>query len=512
MSTASGPCFDVIVIGYGYAGAVAALAAADAGADVLILEKAPAPGGISICSAGGLRIADNAADAFAYLRETCGGKTPDDVLERLASGMTQLAGRLESLAEICHAKVARRASPGNYPLPGNRTFGFAYIDDVPGFDPEIAYPHVRGSRQGALLFKVLADNVEARGRRIGIRLNSPARRLLWQDERISGVALADGTRIPARSGVVLACGGFEADQALQAQYWPGGPALNAAYRHNTGDGIRMAQAVGADLWHMWHYHGSYGFRLPDPNYPYGVRVKRLPDWQPDEDRQCAAETPRMAWILVDQSGRRFMNEYEPYLQDTGARPLGAYDPGTQRMPRIPAFLLVDQNGMDLYPLGKPTRNDADADYDWSANNQREVATGLFRRADHVAGLADAIDLPADTLQQTLSDWNAACAAGLDREFHRPPSSLMALDQPPYFAAPVYPIVSNTQGGPRHDAEQRVVDPYREPIPGLFAAGECGSLFGHLYMSGGNLAECFIGGDIAGRNAARAISGVERRQA
>ena len=67
---------------------------------------------------------------------------------------------------------------------------------------------------------------------------------------------------------------------MQAQYWPGGPALNAAYRHNTGDGIRMAQAVGADLWHMWHYHGAYGFPPPDPAYPYGVRVKRLPDWTP----------------------------------------------------------------------------------------------------------------------------------------------------------------------------------------------------------------------------------------
>ena len=66
-------------------------------------------------------------------------------------------------------------------------------------------------------------------------------------------------------------------------------------------------------------------------------------------------------------------------------------------------------------------------------------------------------------------------------------------------------MSNTQGGPVHDCEQRVLDPFGAPIPGLYAAGECGSAFGHLYLSGGNLAECFIGGGIAGRNAARRIA-------
>jgi predicted oxidoreductase len=64
-------------------------------------------------------------------------------------------------------------------------------------------------------------------------------------------------------------------------------------------------------------------------------------------------------------------------------------------------------------------------------------------------------------------------------------------------------VSNTQGGPAHDERQRVLDAFGDPIPGLYAAGELGSVFGHLYMSGGNLAECFIGGRIAGREAARA---------
>jgi predicted oxidoreductase len=58
----------------------------------------------------------------------------------------------------------------------------------------------------------------------------------------------------------------------------------------------------------------------------------------------------------------------------------------------------------------------------------------------------------------------------------------------------------------HDEEQRVLDAFGAPIPGLYEAGEIGSVFGHIYMSGGNLAECFVGGRIAGRNAAAAALG------
>ena len=81
--------------------------------------------------------------------------------------------------------------------------------------------------------------------------------------------------------------------------------------------------------------------------------------------------------------------------------------------------------------------------------------------------------------------------------------MIPVAKPPFFWGEVWPVVSNTQGGPAHDERQRVLDAFGEPIPGLYAAGELGSVFGHLYMSGGNLAECFIGGRIAGREAAHA---------
>jgi succinate dehydrogenase/fumarate reductase flavoprotein subunit len=484
--------YDVVVVGYGYAGACAAIAASDIGASVLLLERMKTPGGISICSAGGVRVAEDTEQALAYLRATNAGKTPEPVLQALADGMTRAHERIQKFAGINGAVISKRASPGNYPFEGAETFGFVYVEAIPGFDPQEAYPHVAGSPAGAMLFKVISDNVAARP--IEVRCGVRVRRLLEEGDRITGVE-ADGQRIAARRGVVLACGGFEADPAMQAQYWQGGPALNAAFAGNTGDGIRMAQAAGADLWHMWHYHGCYGFRWPDPEYPFGVRVKRLPDWRPGEE----AELPPMSWILLDQGGRRFMNEYEPYVQDTGARPLGVYDPATQRYPRDPAFLVVDAQGLARYPLGKPTHNDLKARAGWSTDNSAEIASRVLRRADTLAELADLIGAPVEA---AIARWNAQCAESLDDDFGRPPSSMLPIATSPYYVGEVWQLVSNTQGGPVHDAGQRILDPFGRPIAGLYAAGELGSAFGHLYMSGGNLAECFVGGAIAGHNAAR----------
>jgi succinate dehydrogenase/fumarate reductase flavoprotein subunit len=486
----------VLVLGCGYAGAVAALAAADAGARVLLVEKNATPGGISVCSAGGLRIARDARRAFAYLQATCGGKTPDDVLQVLAVGMTLLPQRLARLAEGQGARIDRRDSPGNYPFPGSDTFGFAYVEAIAGFDPEAEWPHVRGNPQGALLFRLL-ERALARRPGIELRLGVAAERLLSGPGGVTGVRLADGTE--HAGPVVLATGGFEADPGMQAQYWPGGPMLPAAYAGNTGDGIRMAQAAGADLWHMWHSHACYGFALP--GYPFGVRVKRLPDWLPGPDGMPDHDVPPVAWVLLDRDGRRFMNEYEPYLQDTGARRMGDLDPARMTMPRSPSWFVTDAAGLALYPMGKPTWHHASARWDWSAGNGAEVDAGLFRRAEDAAALAAVTGADAAVLAATLAGWAGICATGRD-PLGRPPSSLRPL-APPYYAAPVVQVVSNTQGGPRHDAGQRVLDPFGQPIRGLWAAGECGSAFGHLYLSGGNIAECFVGGEIAGTAAARA---------
>ena len=117
-------------------------------------------------------------------------------------------------------------------------------------------------------------------------------------------------------------------------------------------------------------------------------------------------------------------------------------------------------------------------------------------------LAGQLGLDAKAVAVSVARWNALCAAGGDTDFGRPAGSMLPIIQPPYYGAPVYPVISNTQGGPVHDAQSRVIDVYGLSIPRLYAAGECGSSFGHLYLSGGNIAECVVTGRIAGRHVAQ----------
>ncbi len=88
--------YDLVVVGYGYAGGISAIIAADNGAKVLVIEKSAVPGGISICSYGALRCANDRELAFQYLKETNAGRTPDDVIRALADGMCEMEGYVQS--------------------------------------------------------------------------------------------------------------------------------------------------------------------------------------------------------------------------------------------------------------------------------------------------------------------------------------------------------------------------------------------------------------------------------
>src|SRR5690606_24737518 len=133
-----------------------------------------------------------------------------------------------------------------------------------------------------------------------------------------------------------------------------------------------------------------------------------------------------------------------------------YDPKTWRHPRLPSFLMCDEAGRRLYPLGRSVTHDRDAHYEWSSDNLKEVENGLLKRSDTIAGLARMMGLDANALTATIARWNRQCDAGHDEDFGRRPETMMPIRTPPYYAAELWPVVINTHGGPVHNAHQQVL--------------------------------------------------------
>ena len=459
-----------------------------------------------------MRHATDADEAFAYLKATNAGTTPDDVLRVLADGMTKADDYIRHLissvegAYIATNEYASKPG-GNYPFPGWQTFSHqTQVEFKEGFEPDKFFPYLRPrvhrpSSRGRQMFWDISKNMERRG--IEVRLNTPAVRLIRSAENEVHGMIVRGprgeSRICGRRAVILACGGFEFDETMKRQFLEGKPVLTASNRGNTGDGIRMAQSMGAELWHMWHVHGCYGFKHPDPEFPFALRAKRLPDWNPAKKEEQG--NVAMVWIVVDQNGRRYMNEYPPYVQDTGHRAMHYMDTETMSYPRIPSWLITDWKGCSTYQLCDIRTNDREYVYDCSPDNSKEIALGILKKAETIVELANEIGADPATLQTTIDRWNDQCHRGEDSDFGRPPGTMCRIENPPFVFGAVYPIISNTQGGPVHSARQEVMNVDGRPILRLYTAGELGSSFGHLYLSGGNIAECFVTGWVAGREAA-----------
>jgi len=502
---------DVLVIGYGFAGGVAAVASSDEGAKVILLEKMIFPGGLSITSGGGFAVSDEEEGTFQYLSRTNLNTTTDSVNRAMARGMVELpefVRYLETKSDIKFGEDMRSVldpdSHKLYPFPGADKIRSMKVAPDPSFK---GFSWCRGMRGGARLFKLLMNNVEARDIEVHVRT---AAHELFLDEKgeVIGVRAVQTNEsgeerevnIYARKAVILACGGFENNEEMKLQFFNVQPVYFVAARGNTGDGIRMAQKAGAKLWHMWHFHGGYGFKFPE--YPFAFRHSIAGPRVP---------TRQMPWILLDKYGRRFANEYPPAIQDTSARDLAFYDPERQEYPRVPATLLFDEEGRKARPIGFPIFTGENIEpYEWSDDNLKEVRSGWIHKAETKEDLARELRLPYEKLHETLERWNSFCRNGNDEDFDRVPGTMMPIATAPFYWIEAWPIVNNTQGGPEHDEFQRVLSADGEPIPRLYSAGELGSLFGHLYLEAGNVAECFVSGRIAGECAAHLESCAENR--
>jgi succinate dehydrogenase/fumarate reductase flavoprotein subunit len=178
-----------------------------------------------------------------------------------------------------------------------------------------------------------------------------------------------------------------------------------------------------------------------------------------------------------------------------------FDPVRGEYPRIPSYIIFDETTRASGPICH-IRGGYNRRFEWSQDNSEEIERGWIQRADTIPGLATQLGLDADVLASTVDRYNAHCRAGNDADFGRT-DGLQALDAPPFCAIKAEPCLLNTQGGPRRDARARILDVFGEPIPGLFGAGELGSIWSSLYPGSGNISEALIFGRIAGREAASA---------
>jgi succinate dehydrogenase/fumarate reductase flavoprotein subunit len=493
---------DLIVVGFGAAGAAAALTAASLGARVTILEKqdrdAHTP---SLRMSGGIVMgANDAAKAATYIDLCAKGAVPADVSAAWAARAVKLKDwHAEMGVDVPMQVIGGAEHPGLAGAESIEVFRQALLTDgtrapepkellpaaaAMGADPSIT----DRIRSGNDYYFSLRSVVEARDR-ITINWNTPAAELLaGPDDRVVGVRTAQGEEFRASNGVVLCSGGFEFDDEMRRDFLPAPEAYFYGNPGNTGDGIRMAQQVGAGLWHMNQMFGRAMMRLQIPGG----------DWM-----NFHLNLGPPGYVLTDQSGERFADEEEQalhrhdfYLQ------LLAYDSERRDFPRIPCFWFFDEVRRTSGPLTVKRAGAYSVGlYNWSEENTTEIANGWIEQADsieEVAALAGVED--PEQAAKTVADYNAACASGSDR-FRKNAATLVPLDNPPYYCVPMYPGGSNTSGGPKRDRFARVLDWFNSPIDGLYAAGELGQATGTLYPAdGSNLSEALCFGAIAAESA------------
>jgi succinate dehydrogenase/fumarate reductase flavoprotein subunit len=470
---------DVVVIGYGGAGAAAAITAHDAGASVLIVEKTPAGGGATRISGGSVRTYADNAKAIDYIHTLCEGATGRDVIRTFVEESAVNGSWIQGLGGTVVPSPATLIAGFPRMLPGS---AFPHVRGADGIGPRL---RVTGSTNffGLELWKFLASNVESR--KIPVLFSTSAQRLTRDRSGQIGGVLATGPEgecsLRANRAVVLAAGGYEYNSRLQKNYLGqefyslGDPAC-------TGDGVLMASDVGADLWHMSGVAASFGYKFPEFACAVGHRM------------------PHASFIYVDQGGRRFMDEPATDMHTVSFH-TSFLDPKTLLQPRLPSYVIFDENARAKGPVASTSVGTIRDFYTWSRDNLAEIDKGWITAAATPGELASKIGIDRAALEQTVGRYNALCTDGADRDFGRPADTLLPVAQGPYYAVRMWPSLLNTQGGPRRNARAQVIDVWGKPIPRLYCGGELGSLWNRIYPGGGNVSEALAFGRIAGKNAA-----------
>ena len=302
--------------------------------------------------------------------------------------------------------------------------------------------------------------------------------------------------IKAKKAVILGCGSFEYDFETQKQFLPGWPVYGWGTPFNTGDGMKMAQKVGAAIWHMNNALASTGAMI----------VKDITPDFPELPVPMSYGTQSYIW--VNKQGKRFMNENRESRHGFGHKEYTlVFDGVLGDFEQLPCWVVMDEACLKKSPLCSMSGRKFGwfnwySDYTWSKDNSAEVEKGWILKADNVADLAKQMEVDPDALAATLTAYNEAAAADTNKDpaFGRPDKNVIPLASGTLYAVKLYPHMYNTQGGPRRNANCQIIDPMGNPIPRLYSAGELGSFWGWMYNGGGNNSEAMATGRIAARNA------------
>ncbi len=470
--------YDVVVVGWGSAGSAAAVAAHDQGAKVLILEKMPDGGGnSSVC--GGNIIIPKGKEFLEYLDTLSFKTTERQTIETFVEHALQNGEWIRSMgAEVQVFRPLEVAYP--------TMIAGAGFPKVRGSETVVKY-NIKGTpeegKPSQRLWKFLSGLITKRG--IQVFTKTPAKELIPDaaGEIVGVKAEKDGKTISikARKGVILTCGGYENDPRTKWDYMPVKPLMFLGTPGNSGDGIRMAQKVGADLWHMTRLCCLIGFKAPE--FEAAFWVSFLSE----------------GFFFVDKYGRRFVNEAGIEIHEY-YRELADFDVEKMEFPRVPLWAVFDEPTRRRGALSRGTAGYNRDHYSWSLDNSAEIAKGWILQGKTAAELAGKMSVDPKSFEETVARFNRFSKAGKDEDYGRPREDLRALE-PPLYAIQLWPTLINTQGGPRRDKEARILDPDGKPIPRLYSAGELGSIWGYLYQGACNIGESLVFGRIAGKNAA-----------
>jgi fumarate reductase flavoprotein subunit len=450
--------WDLIVVGAGNAGMPCAIAAAEAGARVLVLEKANEVGG-TLHLTGGQMSAAGTRRQQRHGIDDSPDRHFDDVM-RISHGRADPA--------LVRLAVDLAASTVDW----LEELGFPFVEKT----PVIAWEHepysvprtVWGEKFGVSILEALSApwsrGVETG--QIDLRLEHPMTSLLCQDGRVTGVraGTAKGEETDYRGpSVVLTSGGYASNRELFAEVTPGNPPLvTAASPHSTGDGLQAARRLGARFRNTDLYLPSLGGLEPEPGSGVASDWKQLWANIVSPIRRAPRE------IYVNVRGERFIAEDE-VSNDKRER-------AVRDQPQQKFWAIFDEAALTGEPLimqwdEQETRRQAkNGKFVWTAETLEEL--GRKAGIDETGLLASA------------RAYNEAVRQGDDPLGRRKLD--FPLEQPPFYAILTHGCSFITFPGLAVDGELRVLDESGEPIPGLYAAGE---ILGNAALGG----DAFCGG-------------------